>query len=54
MACVENVAAFIENNLNNLPGEHLFNYINKHGFDMNTFVVGVRSILEKQSKLFYL
>jgi hypothetical protein len=39
MAYVENATAFIEYNLNNIPGEHLFNYIDKPDFDMNTLVV---------------
>jgi nucleoside-diphosphate-sugar epimerase len=42
MAYVENVAAFIEYNLNNQPGEQLFNYIDKPDFDMNTLVAEVR------------
>jgi nucleoside-diphosphate-sugar epimerase len=42
MACVENVAAFIEYNLNNPPGEHLFNYIDKPDFDMNGLVTQVQ------------
>jgi nucleoside-diphosphate-sugar epimerase len=51
MAYVENVAAFIEYNLNNPPGEHLFNYIDKPDFDMNTLVTEVNRILGKSSKL---
>jgi nucleoside-diphosphate-sugar epimerase len=53
MAYVENVAAFIEYNLNNTPGEHLFNYIDKPDFDMNTLVAEVRRILGKSGKLFH-
>jgi nucleoside-diphosphate-sugar epimerase len=53
MAYVENVAAFIEYNLNNSPGEHLFNYIDKPDFDMNTLVTQVRRILGKPGKLFH-
>jgi nucleoside-diphosphate-sugar epimerase len=53
MAYVENVAAFIEYNLNNLPGEHLFNYIDKPDFDMNTLVTQVRRILGKSDRLFH-
>jgi nucleoside-diphosphate-sugar epimerase len=53
MAYVENVAAFIEYNLNNPPGEHLFNYIDKPDFDMNTLVTQVRRILGKSEKLFH-
>jgi nucleoside-diphosphate-sugar epimerase len=53
MAYVENVAAFIEYNLNNTAGEHLFNYIDKPDFDMNTLVAEVNRILGKFGKLFH-
>jgi nucleoside-diphosphate-sugar epimerase len=53
MAYVENVAAFIEYNLDNPPGEHLFNYIDKPDFDMNTLVAAVRRILGKSGRLFH-
>jgi nucleoside-diphosphate-sugar epimerase len=53
MAYVENIAAFIEYNLNNAHGEHLFNYIDKPDFDMNTLVSEVNRILGKSSKLFH-
>jgi nucleoside-diphosphate-sugar epimerase len=53
MAYVENVAAFIEYNLHNLPGEHLFNYIDKPDFDMNTLVAAVRRALGKSESLFH-
>jgi hypothetical protein len=53
MAYVENVAAFIEYNLNNPPGEWLFNYIDKPDFDMNTLVTEVRRILGKSGGLFH-
>jgi nucleoside-diphosphate-sugar epimerase len=53
MAYVENVAAFIEFNLKNPPGEHLFNYIDKPDFDMNTLVAEVRRVLGKSGKLFH-
>jgi nucleoside-diphosphate-sugar epimerase len=53
MAYVENVAAFIEYNLHNTPGKHLFNYIDKPDFDMNTLVAEVNRILGKSSKLFH-
>ncbi|GHV66307.1 epimerase [Spirochaetia bacterium] len=53
MAYVENVAAFIEYNLNNGHGEHLFNYIDKPDFDMNTLVTEVNRILDKSGKLFH-
>jgi len=48
MAYVENVAAFIEYCLNNPAGEHLFNYIDKPDFDMNTLVGAIRRILGKK------
>lgn len=38
MAYVENVAAFIEYSLSFEPGVHIFNYIDKPDFDMNTLV----------------
>ncbi|MDR1955422.1 MAG: UDP-N-acetylglucosamine 4-epimerase, partial [Treponema sp.] len=47
------IAAFIEYNLNNSPGEHLFNYIDKPDFDMNTLVAEVHRILGKPGKLFH-
>jgi len=53
MAYVENVAAFIEYNLNNIPGEHLYNYIDKPDFDMNTLVSEVNRILGRSVKLFH-
>jgi nucleoside-diphosphate-sugar epimerase len=53
MAYVENIAAFIEYNLNNPLGEHLFNYIDKPDFDMNSLVTQVRRILGKSGKLFH-
>jgi nucleoside-diphosphate-sugar epimerase len=53
MAYVENVAAFIEYNLSNTPGEHLFNYIDKPDFDMNTLVIEVHRILGKSGRLFH-
>jgi nucleoside-diphosphate-sugar epimerase len=53
MAYVENVAAFIEHNLHNPSGEHLFNYIDKPDFDMNTLVAEVRRVLGKSGGLFH-
>jgi nucleoside-diphosphate-sugar epimerase len=53
MAYVENVAAFIEYNLHNPPGEHLFNYIDKPDFDMNTLVAEVYRLLGKPGRLFH-
>jgi nucleoside-diphosphate-sugar epimerase len=53
MAYVENVAAFIDYNLHNQPGEYLFNYIDKPDFDMNTLVAKVHRILGKSESLFH-
>jgi nucleoside-diphosphate-sugar epimerase len=53
MAYVENVAAFIEHNLNNQPGEYLYNYVDKPDFDMNALVKEIYQILGKRSKLFH-
>jgi nucleoside-diphosphate-sugar epimerase len=53
MAYVENVAAFIEYNLHNPPGERLFNYIDKPDFDMNALVAAVRRALGKSGRLFH-
>jgi nucleoside-diphosphate-sugar epimerase len=53
MAYVENVAAFIEYNLNNSAGEHLFNYIDKPDFNMNTLVAEVNRILGRPAKLIH-
>ena len=51
MAYVENVAAFIEYCLGNGPGEHLYNYVDKPDFDMNTLVSEVYKILGKEHKI---
>ena len=53
MAYVENVAAFIEHCLSNTEGEHLFNYIDKPDFDMNTLVKEIHKTLGKEKKLFH-
>jgi nucleoside-diphosphate-sugar epimerase len=53
MAYVENVAAFIDYSLNNGSGEHLYNYIDKPDFDMNTLVAEINLILGKSEKLFH-
>ena len=54
MAYVENIAAFIEFSLNNAHGEHLFNYIDKPDFDMNTLTQEVYTILGKpHHKIFH-
>ena len=45
MAYVENVAAFLEFSLSFKPGLHIYNYIDKPDFDMNTLVTKVRKTL---------
>ena len=45
MAYVENVAAFLEYSLSFKPGLHIYNYIDKPDFDMNTLVSGARKTL---------
>jgi len=48
MAYVENVVAFIEYSLSFTPGLHIYNYIDKPDFDMNTLVSEARKILFNQ------
>ena len=45
MAYVENVVAFIEYSLAFEPGIHIYNYIDKPDFDMNTLISRARNIL---------
>jgi len=45
MAYVENIAAFLEYCLSLDPGLHVYNYIDKPDFDMNTLVSEARKIL---------
>ena len=45
MAYVENVAAFLEYSLSFKPGSHIYNYIDKPDFDMNTLVSQARKTL---------
>ena len=45
MAYVENVVAFIEYSLSFEPGLHIYNYIDKPDFDMNTLISGTRKTL---------
>lgn len=45
MAYVENVAAFIEHSLTFKAGVHIFNFIDKPDFSMNTLVANVNRIL---------
>jgi nucleoside-diphosphate-sugar epimerase len=51
MAYVENVAAFIEYSLNFKPGVHIYNYIDKPDFTMNTLVAKVSRILGRSEKI---
>lgn len=51
MAYVENVAAFIEYSLNFGPGIHVYNYIDKPDFDMNTLVKIVYRTLGKDDRI---
>jgi nucleoside-diphosphate-sugar epimerase len=45
MAYVENVAAFLEYSLSFKPGLHIYNYIDKPDFDMNTLISEARKTL---------
>lgn len=45
MAYVENVVALIEYSLSFKPGLHVYNYIDKPDFDMNTLISGARMTL---------
>lgn len=50
MAYVENVAAFLEHSLQFKPGLHLYNYIDKPDYDMNTLVsIARKTIFGKKS-----
>jgi nucleoside-diphosphate-sugar epimerase len=51
MAYVENVAAFIEFSMNFKPGMHIYNYIDKPDFTMNSFVANVNRILGRSEKI---
>lgn len=51
MAYVENVAAFLEYSLIFKPGLHIYNYIDKPDFDMNTLISKVRKILFKKNNI---
>ncbi len=50
MAYVENVAGFLSHVLSLENGEHLFNYIDKPDFDMNTLVRTIKTKLGKGCK----
>lgn len=51
LAYVENVAAFIEYSLAFKPGIHIYNYIDKPDFTMNSFVSYVNNILGRHEKI---
>lgn len=51
MAYVENVAAFLEYSLHFKPGVHIFNYIDKPDFTMNTLVAHVNKLLGRSSDI---
>lgn len=51
MAYVENVAAFIEYSMNFRPGVHVYNYIDKPDFSMNSLVDNVNRILGRVDKI---
>jgi len=51
MAYVENVAAFLEHALNFKPGLHIYNYIDKPDFTMNTLVSHVNQLLGRSAKI---
>jgi nucleoside-diphosphate-sugar epimerase len=49
MAYVENVAAFLEYSMDFKPGVHIYNYIDKPDFTMNTLVAHVNNLLGRSS-----
>jgi len=51
MAYVENVAAFIEYSMGFKPGVHIYNYIDKPDFTMNSLVANVNRILGRSVKI---
>ncbi len=51
MAYVGNVVAFIEYCIKNGNGEHLFNYVDKPDFDMNTLLIGINKELGRGEKI---
>ena len=51
MAYVENVTAFLEYSLSFNPGLHIFNYIDKPDFDMNTLVSKTKKILFNKNNI---
>lgn len=51
MAYVENVAAFIEYSMSFKPGVHIYNFIDKPDFTMNSLVANVNRILGRPEKI---
>lgn len=51
MAYVENIAAFIEYSMSFKAGVHVYNFIDKPDFTMNTLVAGVNRILGRPDKI---
>lgn len=51
MAYVENIAAFLEHALTFKPGVHIYNYIDKPDFTMNTLVGTVNRILGRSERI---
>ena len=51
MAYVENVAAFLEYSLDFKPGVHIYNYIDKPDFTMNTLVAQVNKLFGRSSEI---
>lgn len=51
MAYVENVAAFIEYAMSFKPGVHIYNFIDKPDFTMNSLVANVNRILDRPEKI---
>lgn len=51
IAYVENIAAFIEYSISFKPGVHIYNFIDKPDFTMNTLVGNVNRILRRSQKI---
>ena len=51
MAYIENIAAFIEYALDFKPGVHIYNFIDKPDFTMNSLVANVNRILGRSEKI---
>jgi nucleoside-diphosphate-sugar epimerase len=51
MAYVENVAAFIEHSMSFKPGVHIYNFIDKPDFTMNTLVGNANRILGRPERI---